>query len=123
MATILIIDDDELILSFLDERLTYEGYNVLTAINGREGLKLFNDNQVDLVITDIIMPEKDGFETILELKKISPDIKIIAMSGMGLGMTKPCLKAARFSGAQYALTKPFEISNLLTAMNELLKKK
>ena len=122
MATVLIIDDDKPIRSFLKERLMDEGFNVLTAINGNEGMKLFNDNQVNLVITDIIMPDKDGFETIIELKRICPDIKIIAMSGMGLGMIEPCLKTAKFSGAEYALAKPFEISNLLTAVYELLKK-
>ena len=122
MARILIIDDDNAILSFLKERLIYEGFNVLTASDGKEGMNLFNDNQVDLVITDIIMPDKDGFETIIELKRICPDIKIIAMSGMGLGMIDPCLKTAKFSGAEYALAKPFEISNLLTAVYELLKK-
>jgi len=58
MANILIIDDDKSILSFLKERLMDEGFKVLTAIDGRQGMKLFNDNQVDLVITDIIMPEK-----------------------------------------------------------------
>ena len=83
MATILIMDDEEAILSFLKERLMYEGFNVLTAIDGIEGLKLFNDNQVDLVITDIVMPRKEGIETIIEMKKICPDIKIIAMSGGG----------------------------------------
>ena len=122
MSRILIIDDDKSILSFLKERLTCEGFNVLTAIDGKEGITLFNDNKVDLVITDIIMPDKDGFETIIELKRICPDIKIIAMSGMGLGMIEPCLKTAKFSGAEYALAKPFEISNLLTAVYELLKK-
>jgi len=122
MSRILIIDDDKSILSFLKERLTCEGFNVLTAIDGKEGMTLFNDNKVDLVITDIIMPDKDGFETIIELKRICPDIKIIAMSGMGLGMIEPCLKTAKFSGAEYALAKPFEISNLLTAVYELLKK-
>ena len=121
MANILVIDDDELMLGFLKERLMYKGFNVLTAINGNEGMKLFNDNQVDLVITDIIMPDKDGFETIIELKRICPDIKIIAMSGMGLGMIEPCLKTAKFSGAEYALAKPFETSNLLTTVYELLK--
>ena len=69
MATILIIDDEEAILGFLKERLTYEGFNVLTAIDGIEGMKLFNDNQVDLVITDIIMQRKDGFGTIIDMKR------------------------------------------------------
>jgi DNA-binding NtrC family response regulator len=121
MASILIIDDDESILSFLKERLMYEGFNVLTAINGKQGMKLFNDNQVDLVITDIIMPEKIGFEIIIEMNKICPDIKIIAISGMGLGMIKTCLKTAKFSGAEYTFAKPFEISNLLKAVHKLLK--
>jgi DNA-binding NtrC family response regulator len=121
MASILIIDDDEEILSFLKERLMYEGFNVLTAIDGEEGMNLFNDNQVDLVITDIIMPGKIGFDIIAEMKRICPDIKIIAISGMGLGMIETCLKTAKFAGAEYAFAKPFEISNLLTAVYKLLK--
>ena len=121
MANILIIDDDKSILSFLKERLIYEGFNVLTASDGTEGMNLFNDKQVDLVITDIIMPEKIGFDIITEMKRICPDIKIIAISGMGLGMIKTCLKTAKFSGAEYTFAKPFEISNLLTAVYELLK--
>ena len=122
MVTILIIDDEKSILGFLEIRLMDEGFKVLTAIDGEEGINMFNDNQVDLVITDIIMPDKDGFEIITELKRICPDIKIIAMSGIDLGMIKACLKAAKFSGAEYAFAKPFEISNLLTAVYELLKK-
>jgi DNA-binding NtrC family response regulator len=121
MASILIIDDDESIRSFLKERLVYEGFNVLTASDGKEGMNLFNNNQVDLVITDIIMPDKNGFEIIIEMKKIRPDIKIIAISGIGLGMIKACLKAAKFSGAEYAFAKPFEMSSLLTVLYKLLK--
>ena len=121
MTTILIIDDDKSILSFLKERLIYEGFNVLTALDGKEGMNLFNDNQVDLVITDIIMPAKIGFDVIIEMKEICPDIKIIAISGMGLGMIETCLKTAKFAGAEYAFAKPFEISNLLTAVYKLLK--
>ena len=121
MANILIIDDDKSILSFLKERLMYEGFNVLTAINGKQGMKLFNDKPVDLVITDIIMPGKIGFDIIAEMKRIYPDIKIIAISGMGLGMIETCLKTAKFSGAEYTFAKPFEISNLLTAVYELLE--
>ena len=121
MANILIIDDDEEILSFLKERLMYEGFNLLTAIDGKEGMNLFNDNQVDLVITDIIMPAKIGFDVIIEMKEICPDIKIIAISGMSFGMIETCLKTAKFAGADYAFAKPFEISNLLTAVYKLLK--
>ena len=121
MTRILIIDDDESILSFLKERLIYEGFNVLTATDAKEGMKLFNDNQVDLVITDIFLPDKNGFEIIIEMKRICPEIKIIAMSGIGLGMVKACLKTAKFSGAEYAFAKPLETSGLLTALYKLLK--
>ena len=72
-----ISDGEEAILGFSKERLTYEGFNVLIAIDGIEGLKLFNDNQIDLVITDIIMPRKQGIETIIDMQKICPDIKIL----------------------------------------------
>ena len=121
MATILIIDDEKAILGFLKERLLDEGFNVLTASDGKEGMNLFNDNQVDLVITDIIMPDKDGFETIMELKKISSNIKIIAMSGGGLGDSKYYLDTARSSGATYTIEKPFKTSELVEAVHELLK--
>ena len=121
MSRILIIDDDKSILSFLKERLTCEGFNVLTAMDGKEGMNLFNDNQVDLVITDIIMPDKDGFETIIELKRICPDIKIIAMSGGGRGLPGYYLDTAKSFGAKYTFTKPFKTSDLVTAVYELLE--
>ena len=121
MATILIMDDEEAILSFLKERLMGEGFNVLTASDGKEGMNLFKDNQVDLVITDILMPGQDGFNTIMELKKISPNIKIIAMSGGGHGNPKYYLDTARSSGAKYTIEKPFKTSGLVEAVHELLK--
>ena len=123
MASILIIDDDESILRLLEEILIYEGFKVLTATDGTQGMKLFNENQVDLVITDIILPEKIGFDIITEMKKTHPEIKIIAISGMELGMIKSCLKTARFSGAEYTFAKPFKTRNLLMAVHELLKQK
>ena len=120
MATILIIDDDKSILSFLKERLMYEGFSVLTALDGKEGMKLFNDNQVDLVITDIIMPNKDGFRTITELKRICPNIKIIAMSGGRLGYPEYYLDTTKCFGVQYTFEKPIKTSDLLEAVYELL---
>ena len=121
MATILIIDDEKAILGFLKERLMDEGFNVLTASDGKEGMNLFNSNQVDLVVTDIIMPDKDGFITIMELKKICPDIKIIAMSGGGRGLPAYYLETAKGFGAKYAFEKPFKTSELVEAVHELLK--
>ena len=122
MATILVIDDEKAILGFLKERLMGEGFNVLTASDGKEGMTLFNENQVDLVITDIIMPDKDGFETIIELKRICPDIKIIAMSGGGRGNPEHYLDTARCFRAQYTLEKPFKTSDLLKTVYALLNK-
>ena len=121
MSTILIMDDEEAILGFLKERLMYEGFNVLTAIDGIEGLKLFNENQIDLVITDIIMPRKEGIEAIFEMKKICPDIKIIAMSGGGRNQPESYLGLAKHAGAKYTFTKPFKTFDLLTAVYELLE--
>ena len=123
MATILIIDDEKSILGFLKDRFTYEGFNVLTARDGKEGMDIFNRNQVDLVITDIIMPDKDGFATIIDLKRICPDIKTIAMSGGGLGHAEYYLETAKSFGVQYAFKKPFNTNELVDAVYELLEEK
>ena len=85
-------------------------------------MKLFNDNQVDLVITDMIMPKKEGTEIIVEMKKICPDIKIIAMSGGGHAHPKFYLDTSKGLGVQYTFQKPFETSDLVVAVHELLKK-
>ncbi len=83
MARILIIDDDDNIIRLLNRILKNAGYDVIEAVNGREGLKVFKKDQIDLVITDIFMPEKEGMETVVELQMINPEIKIIAISGGG----------------------------------------
>jgi len=98
-----------------------EGFNALIANDGELGMKLFNENQVDLVITDIIMPGKDGFETIIELKRTCPDIKVIAMSGGGHEPSEYYLDTAKCFKAQYTFEKPFETSDMLEAVYELLK--
>ena len=121
--SILIIDDEQGILSVLKDTLMLEGFNVLTAIDGIEGLKLFNDNKVDLVITDILMPRKEGIETIIEMKKICPEINIIAMSGGGKNQPEGYLGIAKQLGAKYTFAKPFDISDLIDAVNELLEEK
>ena len=121
MATILIMDDEKAILGFLKERLMYEGFNVLIATDGIEGMKLFNDNQIDLVITDIIMQRKDGFLTIIDMKRICPDINIIAMSGGGHAHPQYYLNIAKGLGVQYTFQKPFKTSELVSAVYALLK--
>jgi len=83
MARILIIDDEPQLLDMLGQTFEREGYDIVKASNGKEGIKLYRENPVDLIITDIIMPEKEGIETIFELRKDFPDLKIIAISGGG----------------------------------------
>jgi CheY-like chemotaxis protein len=121
MARILVIDDDEQVLDMLYESLTREGYGVLRASNGEQGLRLYRQEPVDLIITDIIMPEKEGIETIIELRQDFPDVKIIAMSGGGRIGTKDYLHLAKIFGVQRTFTKPVARAQLLDAIKELLK--
>jgi YesN/AraC family two-component response regulator len=90
------------------------------ASNGNEALNKINSVLPDLVITDIIMPEQDGIGTINQLKKISKDIKIIAISGGGRMLSEDYLNIARMLGACYTFNKPFDNSELLAKVSELI---
>lgn len=120
--SILVIDDEELLVKMVKTMLEREGYRVMVAQNGKLGMKLFRQESIDLVITDIFMPEKEGLETIRELRKESPQVKIIAMSG---GMTKAegfsPLPLAEKLGADNTLLKPFGRDQLLTMVAECLR--
>ncbi len=120
MGSILIIDDDVEILEIYREILQREGYDVLAASDGAQGIKLCRDQEVDLVITDIIMPEKEGLETIMELRRDLPDVKIIAMSGGGQIGAEEYLPLAEKLGAQHTLDKPFTPKELLEAIRGIL---
>ena len=122
MARILIIDDDPQILDMLGQTLEREGYDIVKALNGNEGIKLYRENHVDLIITDIIMPEKDGIETIFELRKDLPDLKIIAISGGGRIEPEEYLFVAQKLGVQRTFAKPVARAELLKAVRELLNK-
>ncbi len=115
---ILVVDDESLIREILRQALSMEGYEVVTAANGNEAMKLFNAENFDLVITDLMMPEKEGIETIQEMKLLAPDLKIIAMSGrQGIGSF---LNVAKYLGASAILAKPFEHSVLSATIREVL---
>jgi len=103
---ILIIDDEPSIRSLLRQVFERQGYQVLVAASGDIGIRQFKENHVDLVILDLIMPEKDGIETIRELKALDADIKIIAISGGGVIKPELYLKLARKFGAIYSFQKP-----------------
>lgn len=120
MAHILVVDDEAQIRAMLKQTLEKEGHEVFTAANGVEALKLTQENTIDLVITDIIMPEKEGIETILELKRTFPTIQIIAISGGGRIDPMTHLKMAKNLGARYVFKKPVKRDELLSAVRDLL---
>jgi DNA-binding response OmpR family regulator len=121
MKSILVIDDEEQLVRMLSTMLEREGYKVVVAQNGKQGMRLFRQEQTDLVITDIFMPEKEGLETIRELRKECPGIKIIAMSGgMARAENFSALPLAEKLGADHTLVKPFGRSELLSLVAECL---
>jgi DNA-binding response OmpR family regulator len=115
-----VIDDDPQIREMLEQLLERAEYEVLVAPDGKVALKLHQANPADLIITDIVMPEKEGLETIMEFRRTFPTVKIIAISGGGrIGPTE-YLHSAKLLGAHRTLSKPFEVQALLDAIRELL---
>ncbi|HMJ64898.1 MAG TPA: response regulator [Candidatus Binatia bacterium] len=119
--TIIVIDDDDTLREFVAEVLRRAHYNVLLASGADEAFRLLEQNQVNVVITDLIMPEKEGLETIVELRRMYPKIKIIAMSGGALGLPWANLNSARRLGATVTLTKPFSRQELLAEVARILE--
>jgi len=120
MKSILIIEDNENMLQMMCDLLGRSGYSVITATDGVQGLKAFHAHSPALVITDIIMPDKEGLEVIMELTKQQPRPKIIAVSGGGILEPQTYLSLARKLGADHALAKPFRPAELLTLIEQLL---
>ena len=114
MATILIIDDEEIIRVLLRSALEAEGYEVTEAANGREGLEQYRQRPTNLVITDIVMPELNGLDMLLELTREFLHAKVIAISGAG--EEKNVLDVAKLLGARQTFQKPFSIPHLLNAV-------
>lgn len=121
MSQILIIDDEPQIRLLLKKMFEREGFNVILASDGNEGVSSFKKNRIDLVITDIIMPEKEGIEIIQEIKNESPDTPIIAISGGGKNSPDTYLNIAKFLGAHKVFEKPVEKKELLNAVKAALR--
>jgi DNA-binding response OmpR family regulator len=121
MARILLIEDNDPLRTMLAEHLALAGHTVIEAGDGREGLILFRRAGADLVITDMVMPETEGFEVLRELRGTHPPVKIIAMSGDGRESGAAYLQAATLLGAAKVLLKPFPTSALIAAIDELLR--
>jgi len=115
-----LIDDEPQIRKLFERELSGKGYKIINACNGDEGLKLYHEHRPDLVITDLVMPEKEGIETIVLLKKIDPDVKIIAISGGGRADPHTYLQIAKNSGVEKTFSKPIDWPRLIRAIKELL---
>ena len=127
MARILVIDDEDPIRSLLRRSLQPLGHEVVEAPDGAAGTRLFEASSFDLVITDLFMPEKDGIETVLDLRERYPEVKILVVSGgipsggRSLDRSGPLADAEAF-GADASLEKPFEIRKLIEVVDELLSR-
>jgi two-component system chemotaxis response regulator CheY len=119
-ARILLIEDDPDALLAIEILLSHLGYKVETARNGREGLKMFRANAPDLVLTDIIMPEVEGIETIIAMRQLRPDTKIVAMSGGGPMNRESLLDMTVKLGATESLAKPFDDDQLAQVIERSL---
>lgn len=119
MHSVLIIEDDELVMNMLKQTFERAGYDVGTASNGRIGLQLYQCKPYDVVITDLIMPDMEGIETISKLRKGNPDVQVIAISGGGRISPEDYLYLAKKLGAVKTFSKPVDRNELLEAVKEL----
>jgi CheY-like chemotaxis protein len=115
---ILLIDDNDTFRSIARRMLVNAGYEVHEAANGETALAAYRQQRFDLVITDIVMPDMEGLEAIMKLRRQNPDVKIIAMSGAD--SAGAYLDSAKIFGARRMLSKPFTQGELLTAVSEVL---
>ena len=120
MNRIMIVDDDLQIRNMLRLTLERQGYEVVEAADGVEAINQYKAGQIDVVITDIVMPEKEGIELIMELKGLDPAVQIIAISGGGRINPEDYLKWARRFGVERTFSKPVDRQKLLEAVGELL---
>jgi CheY-like chemotaxis protein len=119
MPHLLLVDDDDLLRDVLATALTASGHTVMQAANGRQALALFRTEPADLIITDLVMPDREGLEIIATLHRAQPELPIIAMSG-GAIHSKLYLAMAAKLGARHTLSKPFAPATLLRVIAELL---
>ncbi len=115
--SVLVVDDEEGIRGLLSEALHQAGFRVLTAPNGENVPEMCRKEDIRLVITDLVMPEREGLETIQALRREFPRIRIVAMSGKFIGTG---LRAAQMLGADETIAKPFDLATVLTVVRRLL---
>ncbi|MDX9959256.1 MAG: response regulator [Clostridia bacterium] len=120
MSDVLLIEDDKDLLELMKDALENAGFNAITAINGNEGIKLFSEQPCRIVVTDLLMPGKEGYETILALKQILPAVRIVAISGGGnTGRGEDLLRHAKAFGAHLTMSKPIVMKDLVEMVGQL----
>jgi CheY-like chemotaxis protein len=120
MARILIIDDEDLVRGTLCQYLEAAGHELLVAENGQQGIEMYKANRPDLVISDVHMPTKEGISTLVELRRLNIDTKIIMMSGGARSGNTDSLELAKQLGAAGILRKPFRRALLLEMVDRVL---
>ena len=123
MVRVLVLDDDPLIQATLPLLLREHGHEVSTAVNGKLGLRLLQTEPIDLILTDILMPEADGIEVVCAVVKDHPNIALVAMSGgSARQLGAEAVKLTRLLGAHAVLVKPFGEAELVEAIRKALEK-
>ncbi|PHR27133.1 MAG: response regulator [Desulfotalea sp.] len=117
---ILVIDDEPTVLDVIRKILEFAGYEVVVAQNGQQGVDLFREQPYDLVVTDMVMPVKDGLQTILDLRVDSPDVPIVAISGGGNISKERYLAVAGYLDRVETVAKPFSVEALTNAVKKML---
>ena len=120
MALILAIDDDPAFRELLREALVGVGHEVVCAPDGKTGMRLYRERPTEIVLTDMLMPEKDGVEVICEMRRDFPNTKVIAFSGGATLGPYTYLQMAHRLGAARVFTKPFKMSDLIEAIDTIL---
>jgi DNA-binding response OmpR family regulator len=120
--TVLVVEDDAAVRQACAIMLEDHGFHVVTAVDGVDGLRKFRQINPDVVLTDIIMPEKEGVGLIMELRRETPEVKIVVMSGGGRMGNMDFIKIATMLGANIGLYKPFDDLQLVDAIRALLKR-
>jgi DNA-binding response OmpR family regulator len=121
MSTILIIDDDAQLNLMLKSALELKGYSVDTACNGKKAKSLYQKNTYDVIITDIIMPEGDGFEVVLDLRRMGMSDRTIAISGGGRTSAEDYLATAQHFDVAAIFSKPLDLQQLRNKVDEIIK--
>ena len=121
LGKVLLIDDDPDLLPMMTAAFKAYGFDTVSARDGREGMKLFQTEQPDLVVTDIVMPEQEGIATIIQIKRETGPTKVIAISGGGRSGKGDFLVWAKELGADEVLRKPFRMSELVATARRLIE--